>query len=51
MAPTGRAISVSEISIYRIVNGRVAEQWCLVDELARMQQLGFALTMPVNTRR
>jgi steroid delta-isomerase-like uncharacterized protein len=43
IAPTGRAVSVAEISIYRIANGRVAEQWCLVDELARLQQLGATL--------
>jgi steroid delta-isomerase-like uncharacterized protein len=28
MAPTGRPIRVKEISIFRIQNGRVAEQWC-----------------------
>ena len=32
--PTGRAINVDEISIFRIENGRVAEQWCLNDDLA-----------------
>jgi len=40
LAPTGRKISVGEISIYRVANGKVAEQWCLLDELARLQQLG-----------
>jgi predicted ester cyclase len=32
--PTGRKISVDELSIFRIADGRVAEQWCLVDDLS-----------------
>ena len=39
VAPTGKHIRLDEISIYRLQNGLVAEQWCLTDEtLAR--QLG-----------
>jgi steroid delta-isomerase-like uncharacterized protein len=38
--PSGRRIVIDEISIYRCADGRVAEQWCLCDELARLQQLG-----------
>lgn len=44
--PTGHRISVAEISIFRVAGGRIAEQWCLVDELARMQQLGAFLQRP-----
>ena len=40
LAPTGRKITVPEISIYRVAGGKVAEQWCLLDELGRLQQLG-----------
>lgn len=43
IARTGRAITVPEISIYRVARGRVVEQWCLLDELGRMQQLGARL--------
>lgn len=43
IAPTGRRVEVQEMSIYRIENGRIAEQWCLVDELARLQQLGGSI--------
>lgn len=40
IAPTGLKIEVEEISIFRCAaDGRVAEQWCLIDELARLQQL------------
>ena len=37
--PTGRLVEVEEISIFRIAGDRVAEQWCMFDELARLQQL------------
>jgi steroid delta-isomerase-like uncharacterized protein len=42
IAPTGRRIAVAEMSIYRIAAGQVAEQWCVIDELTRLQQLGIA---------
>jgi steroid delta-isomerase-like uncharacterized protein len=44
--PTGRKITVPEISIYRVARGRVAEQWCLLDELGRLQQLGASVEPP-----
>src|SRR5712691_3181513 len=44
VAPTGQSVMVSEIPTYRVANGRVAGQWCLGDELGRMQQLGAVLT-------
>ena len=40
IAPTGRAITMPEISVYRVVRGRVAEQWCVYDQLGRLKQLG-----------
>ena len=46
--PTGRTISVPEISIYRVAGGKVAEQWCLLDELGRLQQLGATVTGPAR---
>ena len=45
--PTGRAVIVPEISVYRVADGKVAEQWCLLDELDRLQQLtGVESTVP-----
>jgi len=38
--PTGRAVIVSGISIYRLVNGKIAESWTQWDALGLMQQLG-----------
>lgn len=39
LAPTGRRIALPEMSIYRLVDGRVAEQWCLFDGEQRRRQL------------
>lgn len=38
--PTGKPVTYSEIFIFRLVNGRVAETWGVVDVLAQMRQLG-----------
>lgn len=38
-AATGRHLTVDELSIFRIENGRVVEQWCLNDDLAFDKQL------------
>ena len=37
---TGRPVTVKEIHIVRIVNGKMVEHWGLVDDLGMMQQLG-----------
>jgi len=31
MAPTGEPVRTEEISIFRVQNGLVVEQWCLID--------------------
>lgn len=46
VAPTGRRVTVPEISIDRIEQGQVAEPWCMLDELVRMQQLGARRPRP-----
>jgi steroid delta-isomerase-like uncharacterized protein len=40
LAPTGRSVTYNEIFIFRVVNGRIAETWGVVDVLSQMQQLG-----------
>ena len=40
IAPTGAHIRLDEISIYRLQNDRVAEQWCLTDETLTRQLRG-----------
>ncbi len=39
IAPTGRKVAFEEISIYRIYQSRVIEQWCLGDDLHCIEQL------------
>jgi predicted ester cyclase len=38
-AATGRRIEVDELSIFRVADGRVVEQWCLNDDLAFGKQM------------
>lgn len=38
---TGKKVELDEISIYRIEAGKVAEQWCLSDDLYTLRQLGL----------
>ncbi len=40
MPPTGRPVTMSWISIYRLVNGKIAEHWYEDDKMGLMQQLG-----------
>ena len=40
LEPTGRAISVEAISVFRIADGRIAEEWTVWDALGLLQQVG-----------
>ena len=42
--PTGRPISVDAISIFRVTDGKIAEEWTVWDALGLLQQVG---AMPV----
>jgi len=39
--PTGKQIHTNDMSIYRIVDGKIVEQWLLPDLLSLNQQLGL----------
>lgn len=41
MAPTGKQVTASGISIHRISGGRIAETWNNYDALGMLQQLGI----------
>jgi predicted ester cyclase len=41
-AATGKAITVTGIAIYRIVNGKIQEEWDYRDVLGLMRQLGVS---------
>ena len=42
IAPTGRQVTVTGISIYRVANGKIAEEWFQQDFLGLLQQIGAA---------
>ena len=43
---TGKPFSLDEISIYRIENGKIAEQWCLSDDTSTLLMLGILTEKP-----
>lgn len=40
LEPTGKSVRYNEIFIFRLVDGRIAETWGVVDVLSQMKQLG-----------
>lgn len=44
MPPSGKAMSINVIDIFRMAGGRIAEHWGLTDSMAMMQQLGAVPT-------
>ncbi len=38
--PTGKPVSFDIIDLFTVVDGRLAEHWCVADELRQMQQIG-----------
>ncbi len=43
--PTGRQVSITDIAILRVVNGKFVEAWNNTDELGLLQQLGVIPTL------
>jgi predicted ester cyclase len=44
MPATGKPIAITSIEIFRLADGKIAEQWVAVDNMGMLQQLG---AMPV----
>ena len=44
--PTGKSISVEAMSVFRIADGKIAEEWTVWDALGLLQQVG-AVPAPV----
>jgi predicted SnoaL-like aldol condensation-catalyzing enzyme len=42
--PTGKEVTITGTDIYRIVNGKIVEQWVETDMLGLLQQLGAIST-------
>ncbi len=47
IAPTGKEVTVSGLTVSRIANGKIAEEWELMDALGMLVQLG-AVPMPAT---
>lgn len=43
MRPTGKPFTVRAFTVFRLVDGRIAEEWEILNELGLMQQLGLEL--------
>lgn len=41
-APTGRPIAVEAITVFRVADGKIAEEWTVWDALGLLQQVGAA---------
>jgi steroid delta-isomerase-like uncharacterized protein len=41
--PTGKTINISIFTVFRLVDGKIAEEWEIYDDLGMMQQLGMEL--------
>jgi predicted ester cyclase len=39
--PTGKSVTISEIIIDRVADGKIVESWRLFDQMAMMQQMGL----------
>lgn len=40
IAPTGKKVSIQEVAIFRLANGKIVEQWGMPDLHGLMEQLG-----------
>lgn len=45
IAPTGKQVTVTGISIDRVVGGKIVEEWNEMDDLGMMEQLGVVPPM------
>lgn len=43
--PTGKKITLSVFTVFRIKDGKIAEEWEVLDELGMMMQLGMEMKM------
>lgn len=43
--PTGKAVTIEGIGMQRIVDGKIAEEWDIIDEMGLMQQIGVVPAM------
>jgi len=46
MSSTGEKVQLSGVSIFRVVNGKIAEEWVFYNQEAISRQLGYSVTSP-----
>lgn len=46
VAPTGKSVTMAGISMFRIADGKIVENWAMPDQLGLLQQLG---ALPAQT--
>jgi steroid delta-isomerase-like uncharacterized protein len=50
VAPTGKRVTITGISIHRIAHGKIVEEWQQWDSLGLMQQLGVVPTLKFEVK-
>ena len=43
--PTGKVVTVSAFTVFCLVDGKITEEWEVLDELGMMHQLGMELML------
>ena len=43
LPPTGKVVTIKGFTIFRLVDGKIVEEWEVIDELGLMHQLGMQL--------
>jgi len=49
--PTGKTVNISIFTVFRMVNGKFAEEWDIYDDLGMLQQLGMELKPKVAEKK
>ncbi len=50
LPPSGKKITISVFTVFRIEDGKIAEEWEVIDELGMMTQLGMELQMKETSK-
>ena len=50
LPPTGKELTIRAITVFRLVDGKIAEEWEILDELGMMHQLGMELRSAEATK-
>jgi len=43
--PSGKEVNVTAFTVFRLVDGKIAEEWEIIDQLGMMMQMGMELKM------